>query len=112
MIARLLEGPPHILATGGGAFMDAETRALMLARCTAVWLDVEVEILAERVGRRDTRPLLKGQDPRERLQALAELRNPIYAEAHIRVRSGDAAHERTVQEIIAALNGPPAGSPG
>ncbi|MBV9883856.1 MAG: shikimate kinase [Sphingomonadaceae bacterium] len=111
VLARLIDGPPRVIATGGGAFIDPETRALMLARCIAVWLDVEVGILAERVGRRDTRPLLKGQDPRERLQALAELRNPVYAEAHIRVRSGDAAHEHTVQKIIAALNGPPADSP-
>ena len=111
VLARLVEGPPRVIATGGGAFMDAETRALMLARCIAVWLDVELEILAERVGRRNDRPLLKGQDPLERLRALAEVRNPVYAEAHLRVRSGDAAHERTVQRIIAALQACPRAEP-
>jgi shikimate kinase len=112
VLARLIEGPQRVIATGGGAFIDPETRALMLAHCIAVWLDVEVEILAARVGRRETRPLLRGQDPLERLRALAEVRNPLYAEAHIRVRGDDAAHERTVQRIIAALrDGPPADCP-
>ena len=63
VLARLIEGPPRVIATGGGAFMDDETRALILARCTAIWLDAEVETLAERVGRRDHRPLLKGTGP-------------------------------------------------
>src|SRR4051812_37935619 len=86
--ARPVEGPTRVIATGGGAFMDAGTRALMLSRCTTIWLDVEVEILAERVGRRDHRPLLKGQDSLARLRHLAALRDPFYAEAHIAVRSG------------------------
>jgi shikimate kinase len=93
--------------------MDPGTRALMLARCTAIWLDVAVEILAERVGRRDHRPLLTGQDPLSRLRDLAALRDPVYAEAHIRIDSGGLAHEQTVERIIAALaSGPPADSPG
>jgi shikimate kinase len=113
VLARLIDGPPRVIAAGGGAFMDSETRALMLARCTAVWLDVEVEILAERVGRRDHRPLLKGQDPLARLRDLAALRNPVYAEAPIRIRSGTLAHEKTVERIIAALaSDPPADCPG
>src|SRR6185436_14263912 len=97
VLARLIEGPPRVIATGGGAFMDAGTRALMLARCIAIWLDVEVEILAERVGRRDHRPLLKDQDALTRLRDLAAVRNPIYAEAHIAIRSGALAHDRTVE---------------
>ena len=112
VLARLIEGPPRVIAAGGGAFMDPDTRALMLARCTAIWLDVEVEILAERVGRRDHRPLLKDQDPLSRLRDLAALRNPFYAEAHIAISSGGLAHEKTVERIIAALaSGPPADSP-
>ncbi len=113
VLARLVDGPPRVIATGGGAFMDPETRALMHARCTAVWLDVEVEILAERVGRRDQRPLLKGQDPLTRLRDLAAVRNPVYAEAPIRIRSGGLAHDKTVAQIIAALaSAPPADCPG
>ena len=83
-----------MIATGGGAFMDAETRALILARCTAIWLDAEVETLAERVGRRGRRPLLEGKDPLVLLQRLAEVRNPVYAEAHLTIRSGALPHER------------------
>jgi shikimate kinase len=112
VLARLIEGPPCVIAAGGGAFMDPGTRALMLARCTAIWLDVEVEILAERVGRRDHRPLLKGQDPLIRLRDLAAVRNPIYAEAHIAISSGGLAHDKTVERIIEALaSDPPANSP-
>jgi shikimate kinase len=120
VLARLITGPPRVIATGGGAFMDPETRALMLARCTAIWLDVEVEILAERVARRDHRPLLKDQDPLARLRELTALRNPVYAEAHIAIKSGALAHDRTVELILAALKrseqagsgDPPADSPG
>jgi shikimate kinase len=85
----------------------------MLARCIAIWLDVEVEILAERVIRRDHRPLLKDRDPLARLRDLAALRNPVYAEAHIAIRSGRLAHDKTVESIIAALaRDRPADSPG
>jgi shikimate kinase len=108
-VARLIEGPTQVIATGGGAFMDAGTRALMLARCTTVWLDVEVEILAERVDRRDHRPLLKGQDSLARLRDLAALRDPFYAEAHFAVRSGRLPHEKTVEQIISALACAPQG---
>ena len=113
VLARLIEGPPRVIAAGGGAFIDPGTRALMLARCTAIWLDVAPETLAERVGRRDHRPLLKDQDPLIRLRELAAVRNPVYAEAHIAIRSGGLAHEKTVERIIAALGGgPPADFPG
>ncbi|HEV2817582.1 MAG TPA: shikimate kinase [Allosphingosinicella sp.] len=102
VLARLLAGPPRVIATGGGAFMDPETRRLILERCIAIWLDAEVEILAERVGRRDHRPLLRGKDPVALLRSLAEIRNPVYAEAHLAIR-GALPHERMVDRIVAAL---------
>lgn len=105
VIARLVEGPRHVIATGGGAFMDADTRALILARCTAVWLDGDVDVLAERVGRRGHRPLLRGKDAKSLLEGLAEARNPVYAEAHLAVRTDAGAHEKVVDRIVAALAG-------
>jgi len=103
VIARLIEGPRQVIATGGGAFMDAETRALILARCTAIWLDGDVDILAERVGRRDHRPLLIDADPRATLGALAEVRNPFYALAHFTVRSDSGTQTGTVEKIVELL---------
>jgi shikimate kinase len=103
VLARLIDGPPRVIAAGGGAFIDPGTRALMLARCTAIWLDADVDTLAGRVGRRNHRPLLKGQDSLTRLGELAAVRNPFYAQAHIRIATGGLAHEKTVQRIIAAL---------
>lgn len=103
VIARLVEGPAQVIATGGGAFMHAETRALILSRCTTVWLDGDVATLAKRAARRGLRPLLNGGDPVARLQALAEARKPVYAEAHFRIRSDAGPHERTVDAIIEAL---------
>jgi shikimate kinase len=103
VLTRLIEGPPRVIATGGGAFMDAGTRALILARCTAIWLDAEVATLAERVGRRHHRPLLEGKDPFALLQGLAEVRNPVYAQAHLTIRSGALPHEQMVDRIVEAL---------
>ena len=103
VIRRLIEGGPRVIATGGGAFMDPETRALILERCIAIWLDADVETLAERVARRDHRPLLAGKDPLPLLRELAERRNPVYAEAHLRVRSEASPHQRTVERILDAL---------
>ena len=103
VIARLLDGGARVIATGGGAFVDAATRALILERCVAVWLDADVDTLAERVERRDTRPLLRGREPRAALAALAAQRNALYAEAHLRVRSGQMPHEEMVDRIVAAL---------
>ena len=104
VIARLLGGPPKVIATGGGAFINDETRRLILERCVAVWLDADVETLAERVSRRSHRPLLKGKDPVRVLRELAALRNPIYAEAHLHIRSEASPHEKTVDRIIEALH--------
>jgi shikimate kinase len=103
VIARLIEGPRKVLATGGGAFVHPETRALVLERALAVWLDADIEVLAERVGRRDDRPLLTGKDPRVVLSELAALRNPAYAQAHVHVRSQPMPHEATVDQILKAL---------
>jgi len=103
VMQRLLTGDPCVLATGGGAFMDPRTRALILERCIAVWLDADISTLADRVGRRDNRPLLSGKNPVEVLEKLAAVRNPVYALAHLRIRSQALPHERTVEQIVAAL---------
>jgi shikimate kinase len=103
VIARLIGGPRKVIATGGGAFMDAATRTLILQRCIAVWLDADIPTLAERVTRRDHRPLLRGKDPAEVLERLAQARRPFYGEAHIHIRSEKVPHERAVDLIVAAL---------
>lgn len=104
VIARLLEGPPHVLATGGGAFMNEETRALIKERAVSVWLKADLDVLARRVGRKDSRPLLAGKDPLDVLRAQAEARYPAYAEADLSVETGDAAHHVTVAQVIEALS--------
>jgi shikimate kinase len=104
VIARLIDGTPKVIATGGGAFMDDHTRTLILERATAIWLDADVRVLAERVARRaGSRPLLKGGNAREKLAALAKVRNPIYALAPIHIRSRPSPHEATVDAILKAL---------
>jgi len=103
VIGRLLEGPAHVLATGGGAFMSDETRALIKTNAISVWLKADLEVLARRVGRKDNRPLLAGKDPIDVLRAQAETRYPIYAEADITVETGDTAHHVTVGQVIEAM---------
>ena len=102
VVKRLIDGGPKVMATGGGVFINPETRAVILARATAVWLDADVDVLAERVRRRDTRPLLQGQDAGEVLTRLAAERRPIYAEAHLHVRTEAVPHARAVEAIINA----------
>ena len=104
VIARLLEEPPHVLATGGGAFIDAKTRALIRSKAISVWLKTDLEVLARRVARKDNRPLLAGQDPMAVLTAQAAARYPAYAEADITVETGDAAHHVTVDQLLRALS--------
>jgi shikimate kinase len=104
VIARLLDQEPHVLATGGGAFMNEQTRALIKSKAVSVWLKADLEILARRVSRKDTRPLLAGKDPLAVLQGLAEARYPLYAQADIVVETGDAAHHVTVEQVINALS--------
>ncbi|TPG14532.1 shikimate kinase [Sphingomonas oligophenolica] len=103
VIARLMDGRPKVIATGGGAFINDATRALILAEATAIWLDAPTRVLAERVRRRDTRPLLRGKDAHDVLIDLAKIRNPIYALAPIHVASQQAPHEATVTAILKAL---------
>ena len=103
VIARLLDSPVHVLATGGGAFMDATTRTLIRARAVSVWLRADIELMLARVGRRSNRPLLKGGDPRAVLQQLIAQRYPIYAQADITVDSVDGPPEATVERVMAAL---------
>ena len=103
VIARLLEGPGHIRATGGGAFMDANTRENIRRRGISIWLRAELDVLLGRVARRSNRPLLKQGDPRAVLQGLMEKRHPVYAEADIVVDSGEGAAELTTTRVIAAL---------
>ncbi|TZG27909.1 shikimate kinase [Sphingomonas montanisoli] len=104
VIARLIDGRPKVIATGGGAFMQEETRSLILERATAIWLDADLDVLVDRVKRRDgSRPLLKNRDPREALAELAAIRNPFYALAPIHVRSQPLPHEATVESILKAL---------
>ncbi|HEX5379223.1 MAG TPA: shikimate kinase [Phenylobacterium sp.] len=103
VIARLLDEPPHVLATGGGAFMNPETRALIKAKSISVWLKADLDVLARRVSRKDNRPLLAGKDPVEVLKEQAQARYPSYAEADVVVETGDAAHHVTVDQVIQAL---------
>ncbi|MBP6877812.1 MAG: shikimate kinase [Phenylobacterium sp.] len=103
VITRLLENPPHVLATGGGAFMNDETRALIKERSISVWLKADLDVLVRRVSRKDSRPLLSGKDPLEVLTELAEKRYPVYAQADVTVETGDTAHHVAVDQVIRAL---------
>lgn len=103
VIGRLIDGTPKVIATGGGAFINDETRSLILGQALAIWLDADPVLLAERVRRRDTRPLLRNRDPAEVLRELARVRNPIYALAPIHVSSQQTPHETTVAAILKAL---------
>ena len=103
VIARLLEGGPIVLATGGGAFVQSATRELVLERGIAVWLDSDVATLLERVGRRDTRPLLRDGDPKEIVARLKAQREPAYAQAPIKVMSNAGPHGETVNRILQEL---------
>lgn len=103
VISRLLTEPPHILATGGGAFIDAETRAEIKKNAVSVWIRAPVEVLHDRVSRRDTRPLLKGGDTREILERLYAQREPFYAQADLAVDSAEGPHAVAVERIVEAL---------
>ena len=103
VIARLLARPTHVLATGGGAFMDPDTREVIRARGISVWLRADLDLLVSRVSRRNNRPLLAGGDPRVILQRLIAERHPIYAEADVVVDSKDGPHEQTVEATLSAI---------
>jgi len=103
VIARLLAGPPHVLATGGGAFIDPRTRALMKESAISIWLKAPLEVLMKRVTKRDTRPLLKEDDPHAVMKRLLAEREPFYAEADITVETGAGPHNTAVLAILSAL---------
>jgi shikimate kinase len=103
VIARLIGEGPGVIATGGGAFMNEQTRALIKEKGHSVWIDADIDVLVARVARRSHRPLLVGKDPHVVLTELSEKRNPVYALADFRVRSDAAPHSQTVDQIMKAL---------
>ncbi|MBT07357.1 MAG: shikimate kinase [Rhodospirillaceae bacterium] len=102
-IKRLLSGPTHVLATGGGAFIETETRAELRGRVITVWLRADLEVLFRRVCRKNDRPLLKQKNPKQVLADLVKVRYPLYALADITVDSNDRPHEEVVDRIIDRL---------
>lgn len=104
VIARLLEAGVRVIATGGGAFAQPDTRALILERGIAIWLDSDLDTLVERVSRKNTRPLLRGGNPRAILEQLMAERRPAYEQAPIRVVSNAGPLTDTVARIIEALD--------
>jgi shikimate kinase len=104
VIARLLGGGPQVLATGGGAVMNASTRALIKERGVSIWLSADLDLLIRRISKRKAeRPMLQTEDPAARLRELLAIREPVYAQADITVRSRDVPHDAVVSEIIDAL---------
>lgn len=102
--ARLMGQPPSIIATGGGAFVQDELRARALAESFVIWLDAPLEVLTERTGRRNTRPLLAtAADPAAILADLLQKRTPFYIQAHARMASGDSSHDAVVSRLVAAV---------
>jgi len=105
VLARLLNEAPHVLATGGGAYLDPKTRDLLREKAVTVWLNADLETLWKRVSRRDTRPLLQAKDPKGVLTRLFTEREPFYSQADLSVASLDGPHSDTVQAILRALEG-------
>lgn len=103
VIARLLQEEPMVLATGGGAFMNAETRTRIAEAGIAIWLRAEIGVLMRRVRRRANRPLLQSSDPEAVMRELMAVRHPVYAEAHLTVESREVSHDRVVADVLAGL---------
>jgi shikimate kinase len=103
VIARLLRDGPRVLATGGGAFMNEDTRRAIAQRGIAIWLKADAETLYRRARRRSNRPLLQTDDPEATIRRLIEIRYPVYAEASITIQSEDGPHDATVDAVLAAL---------
>jgi shikimate kinase len=103
VIQRLMTGPVQVIATGGGAFVDAETRQQILMHGIAVWLTADIDLLVERTARRENRPLLQHGNPRDVLTDLLARRTPAYQQAPIHVMSERGPHDQSVDAIIAAL---------
>jgi len=104
VIARLIDGPPCVLATGGGAFIDPDTRAALLARAVCVWLRADLDLLVFRTAGRTTRPLLLSGDPRTILGNLMKKRYPLYAEAPVVVDTRNEPSENTLARVLAAID--------
>ncbi len=104
VIARLLTSPPIVLATGGGAFMNTETRSLIQQTAISIWLRANLDILMKRVSKRGARPLLRRNNPREIMEKLIKERYPIYAQADIIVDNVDGPHEMMIKTIIDSLD--------
>jgi len=103
VIARLLDGGTQVVATGGGAFMNTDTRAAIKGKGISVWLKADFDVLMRRIKRRNDRPLLKTEDPAAKLQELIDLRYPTYELADLTVQSRDVVHEKIVDEMLSAL---------
>jgi shikimate kinase len=117
VIARLLEGGPQVLATGGGAIMNADTRALIRAKGVSIWLNADPDVLMRRINkRRHERPMLQTADPAATFRELLAVREPFYAQSDLTVQSREVPHEAIVTEIMLALAAflkaasPPAGA--
>jgi len=105
VIARRLDQGPQVLATGGGAFINPDTRSAIRRNGISLWLNADLDVLLRRVKRRSDRPLLKTGDPGETLKRLMEERYPVYAEADIIIHSRDVPHDKIVDEIVTSLSG-------
>jgi shikimate kinase len=105
VILRLLEGGPQVLATGGGAFINPDTRAAIAAKGISIWLKAEPDVLMKRIKRRQDRPLLRTADPAATLCKLLDEREPVYALADLTVQSREVTHDRIVDEIVGAIAG-------
>jgi shikimate kinase len=104
VIARLLDGGPRVVATGGGAFMREETRDRIRARAVSIWLQADADVIMRRVKRRADRPLLRTADPAATIERLIGERHPTYQTADITIASRDVPHEKIVDECVAALH--------
>jgi shikimate kinase len=104
VIARLLQEGPIVLATGGGAFMNEETRSRIAEHGISIWLKADLDVLMRRVRKRSTRPLLQNPDPEGTMRRLMELRHPVYATADITIDSHETPHDKVVAEVVRALD--------
>ena len=105
VVARLIDGPQHVIATGGGAFINEETRRILKERSVTIWLKADLDTLMERVSKRPTRPLLKTADPRATMKNLMDARYPIYRTADIHIHSRNAKRDTIAREIVQSLAG-------
>lgn len=103
VIARLLTNGTHVLATGGGAYMNAETRETIAQKALSIWLHADLDVLMDRVGRRGNRPLLNEENPRAVMEKLISERYPIYAQADLTIDSVEGTHEHVLEKLLIAL---------